>query len=341
MKKNIIYIADSCKNHIYYHFYRALKKSGHKVFSVDPTGSKNIFIKFFINFINYRIKKDVLFYYLFFKLVNQLKRNKKKINLIILWQGEYYSDKIINYLKNKYKCPIANVIVDDPFTKDWSKRWSLFRRSMHLYDYLFVPRIQTLNKLKKICKSTFLFRRTYDEIAHKPYLSIKKKKFDVIFVGKWLESSKRDYYLKELILNDFNVKIFGRRWQKSNYYQILKEHVNPPVYNREYAKVVSESKICLGFLNYGNQDQDTSRTYEIPYMGGLLVAERSKVHVNTYKEDVDAVFFNNKSELLKKVRSLLDNHNLANRIRKNGMKKVKKLKVGNLDLVKLVISKVV
>lgn len=155
-----------------------------------------------------------------------------------------------------------------------------------------------------------------------------------------MRDESRDYYLKELILNKFNVKIFGNRWYKSKYYQILKPFVFPAIYKRQYAKKISKSKICLCFLSKGNSDLDTRRTYEIPYMGGLLLAERTKVHLNTYIEGKEAFFFSNKLELIKKTKFLLNNPAIAERVRKAGKKKVKLLKVGNKNLARFIICKI-
>ena len=174
---------------------------------------------------------------------------------------------------------------------------------------------------------------------HRPYPS-KNKSNDIIFVGTWMSNETRDYYLKELIVNKFKVKIFGNRWHKSKYYKILKPYVFPAIYKRQYAKEISKSKICLCFLSKGNQDQDTRRTYEIPYMGGLLLAERTKVHLDTYKEGKEAVFFNGAKELITRIKFLLNHPELTEKIRTAGMKKVRTLKNGNMDLSKFILYKI-
>jgi spore maturation protein CgeB len=75
-------------------------------------------------------------------------------------------------------------------------------------------------------------------------------------------------------------------------------------------------------------------------MGGLLLAERTKVHLKTYKEGKEAVFFNSVKELTTRIKFLLYHPEIVEKIRKAGMKKVRTLKAGNMDIAKFIISKV-
>ena len=339
MKSKILIIGDSNKNNNTFLYANAFKKIGYKIFLLDPIFLKNNFLLKLINFINCKFPINILNPFLFYMLKKKLKFINSKIDFILLNQGEFYNYKILKYLKLKLNCKIACYIVDNPFTKNEIHRFRNFRSALSLYNFFFTVRKTTYKILKKINKNTFFTSRTYDEVMHRPYPSTRKTT-DIIFVGTWMRNENRDYYLKELILNKFKVKIFGDRWHKSEYYKILKPYVFPAVYKRDYAKEISKSKICLCFLNRGNEDEDTTRTYEIPFMGGLLLAERTRVHIETYEEDKEAIFFNNKHELLKKIKFILNNPSVANKIRKSGKKKIRFLKAGNKDLAKFIISKV-
>lgn len=336
---NILYIGDTNYNSNSYLLGRAFKKIGNKIFHVNLLGINKNFCSKIIDFINYRLDTSFFNFYFFFQLKKQIKNNKFKINLIIINQGEYYDETILYFLKKKFNCKIVSIIYDNPFSDRDYKRFSLFKKAIDIYDYFFVVRKETYRVFKKKNKKVFLFRRTYDEDMHRPYLS-KNKTIDIIFIGTWIKNESRDYYLKELILRKFRLKIFGNRWHKSKYYKILKPFVFPAVYKRQYAKKISISKICLCFLSKGNQDKDTTRTYEIPYMGGLLVAERTKVHLDIFKENEEAFFFSNISELKKKIHFILNHPKEAKKIRKAGMKKVRSLKVGNKNFARFVISKI-
>ena len=65
----------------------------------------------------------------------------------------------------------------------------------------------------------------------------------------------------------------------------------PAIYGDDYLKAIQLAKVSLGLLSKGNRDLHTTRTFEIPYCGGLLCAERTSEHLQLYQEDVEAVYW--------------------------------------------------
>ena len=57
---------------------------------------------------------------------------------------------------------------------------------------------------------------------------------------------------------------------------------------------------------------------EIPACKGFMIAERTDEHLNLFKEDSEAVFFDSDTELLKKVKYYLNNDDLRHKIAENG-----------------------
>ena len=64
----------------------------------------------------------------------------------------------------------------------------------------------------------------------------------------------------------------------------------------DYARAIDAAKVCLGLLSKGNRDQHTTRSMEIPSLGGLLCAERTPEHLGLYEEDHEAVFWDTPEE---------------------------------------------
>jgi hypothetical protein len=74
------------------------------------------------------------------------------------------------------------------------------------------------------------------------------------------------------------------------------------VYGDDYARALSGARIGLGFLRQICPDQHTTRTFEIPACGSLLLADRTEDHQSFFEEGREAEFFDGRDELVDKAR---------------------------------------
>ena len=74
------------------------------------------------------------------------------------------------------------------------------------------------------------------------------------------------------------------------------------VYADDYARALTASHIGLGFLRQVCPDQHTTRTFEIPACGSLLLADRTEEHCGFFEEGREAEFFGSAEELVDKAR---------------------------------------
>jgi spore maturation protein CgeB len=110
--------------------------------------------------------------------------------------------------------------------------------------------------------------------------------------GRW--SLRRQIILKQLAGND--------RFQFHRDELLAKCHQGPEIYDDDYARALTAARIGLGFVRKVCPDQHTTRTFEIPACGSMLLADRTAEHTEFFREGEEADFFTSEEELVDKVR---------------------------------------
>lgn len=93
------------------------------------------------------------------------------------------------------------------------------------------------------------------------------------------------------------------------------------VYGDDYARALSGAAIGLGFLRTICDDQHTTRSFEIPACGSMLLADRTEEHQEFFTEGTEAEFFGSREELIDKVRFFTDNPDARQRIAAAGRRR--------------------
>ncbi|MBD0850777.1 glycosyltransferase family 1 protein [Maribacter arenosus] len=78
--------------------------------------------------------------------------------------------------------------------------------------------------------------------------------------------------------------------------------------------------------------------FERPYIGSLLFAERTEVHLALFQEDIEAVFWNDPKECAEKCLKLLGDKVLINEITKKGQNRLLTDQRGNEDVVNYILG---
>ena len=190
-----------------------------------------------------------------------------------------------------------------------------------IYDYHVTTKSYNVSELKELgAKNVVFVNNAFEPTVHRKigltpeeYTYFQSK---VGFIGFF----EQDRFEKMLFLanNGIKVKVWGETWKHLvGKYDNL-EIIPINYWGEEYVKVLNGTTINLCFLRKVNRDAQTTRSVEIPACGGFMLAERTEEHLKLFKEGIEADFFFDEQELLKKVVYYLKNTERVNEIRENG-----------------------
>jgi spore maturation protein CgeB len=216
-------------------------------------------------------------------------------------------------IKNKKGNKLVCYILDDFLGK--GNISFFFNKCIPLYDIIATNKKHNIQEYYRLgAKKVIYFRNAFSMDVHRPVsLTIDEASYfgsDVSFVGTF--EKERASFLLFLANNNIKIKVWG--WSKKSIESGIEHpnitNMNKHVYLDDYAKVICSSKINLNFLRRSNRDSETTRSVEIPACGGFMLAERTTQHLEFFQEGIEAEYFEDEFELLKKVEYYLKNDKL-------------------------------
>ena len=332
MSAKILFIGQSGFGTTSNHRAAALKRLGHKVTIFDPLvecpwNLKNKLVSRFHYFSGFLFFSPIL--------ENQLWRwlKIKKVDYDLVWvdSGEWLNSNFVQHLRGA--SPVILYNNDDPTGNRDGNRFYSLKSAIPYYDLCAVVRKQSHDEFKASgARRVIQVWMSYDEVAHVPSKltleELQKYGSEVCFIGSWM--SERGPFMSRLLDLGVPLSIWGDHWQKAPEWSKLQAcWRGPAVYEQYYCKIVTAAKVMLGLLSKGNRDLHTTRSTEIPKMGGLFCAERTTEHESLFEDWKEAVFWNNAEECAKVCFKLLSNSDCRERIRLAGQQRVLSLRLGN------------
>jgi spore maturation protein CgeB len=146
--------------------------------------------------------------------------------------------------------------------------------------------------------------------------------------GIW--TPRRQFILKQLAGSDrFRIhcdEFLGRAWQGGE------------VYGDDYARALTGAKVGLGLLRKVCPDQHTTRTFEIPACGSMLLADRTGEHRELFEEGKEAEFFASTEELVDKAKFYCGNESARLRVAGAGFERCVKSKYAYIHRLAAVLG---
>ena len=230
----------------------------------------------------------------------------------------------------------------DPYFYLHWKRTKLMDQAMKSFDVLVYCKAYEEANYKALQKPMVYMPLGYCDEVHRPLTSGDPKWMCQFgFLGGW--EPRRERLLTELIQQASGLKVWGGYWDhlRDGRWTLRRRiilgwlaggdrfHIskNPEladclqggeVYGDDYARALTGAKVGLGFLRKVCPDQHTTRTFEIPACGSMLLADRTDEHQAFFREGEEADFFSSDEELISKAVFYQKNEVARSRIAKSG-----------------------
>jgi spore maturation protein CgeB len=230
---------------------------------------------------------------------------------------------------------------DPYFSLAW-KRTSLMDKAIGCFDVLVYCKNYEREQYAAFGKPLIYMPLGYCDEVHRPLPSDDPRwNCAVGFLGGW--EPRREHLLRVIVAAGIDLNIRGKYWEflrdgnwtprrqiilkqlaGSDTFRIQRDQLlgeawrGGEVYADDYARALTGARIGLGLLRKVCWDQHTTRTFEIPACGSLLLADRTDEHQEFFEESREAEFFESAEELLDKVRFYCSNEPSRGKIAKAG-----------------------
>jgi spore maturation protein CgeB len=238
---------------------------------------------------------------------------------------------------------IVNYNIDDPFGNRDGRKWNLYLRSVALHDLTVVVRDSNVHEARA-AGATKVVRvfMSYDPVAHAPIIMSSDDRArwstEVVFVGSWMP--ERGPFVLQLLESGIPLTIFGDHWEHAAEWSKIRSIVRgPAVQGTEYVKAIQGAKVALGLLSKGNRDLHTTRSSEIPFIGGaVFCAERTSEHEAMYQDGKEAIFWSSAAECAKRCFELLADPLKRRQITTNARNRVLEMQISNDETLAWIIE---
>lgn len=186
--------------------------------------------------------------------------------------------------------------------------WNHWRGLRYVDLYVTTNRFNVTELKERYGCNTLRAGMGFDETYHKPVARPINLIPQAVFVGHY--EANRERYLSVLLNAGVPLKIWGQNWSRARDCRLRGVTV---LNSSAYPDLIASSTVALCFLSRKNRNESTGRTFEIPAIGGLLVADRTEEHDYLYGPG-EAEFFDVPDDCVRKVqRCLADPEGSANK----------------------------
>lgn len=262
-------------------------------------------------------------------------------DIVFLFLPIYIYAGTVAHIRDQFGAVVVSHNHDNPYED--GRRWLLWRNyhaCIRRCDLNYTSRPASVeHAVREGVPNPRLLKQFYIAGVHRPMTEVEPGfRNDVVFVGHY-EPDGRDAILEYLIENGVDLRVFGPAWKLTSRPNLRAQ--SPCIVEGDrYVQALAGAKIALVFLSARNKDFYTTRCFEIPACGTMMLAPRSDMLKVMFEEDREAVYYSSKEELLSKIRYYLANKGERQRIARAGRERCLRDGHSNIDRARHVLRDV-
>ena len=196
-----------------------------------------------------------------------------------------------------------NFLTDDPWNPAHRAAW--FQEALTQYDRVFTPRQANESDLEAAgvpAVSVLAFAYAPDvHFPEAPATTGHGWDVDVMVAGGG--DRDRVEVIAPIIRAGFSVALYGGYWDR---FRETRDAARGHLDAAALRQATGAARLCLGLVRRANRDGHSMRSYEVPAMGGCLIAEDTADHRALFGPDGDAVaYFARPEDAIERVAALL------------------------------------
>ena len=249
-----------------------------------------------------------------------------KADVVFFRRPLEFSAEMICNIRKAFPAIYASFNNDDPFSISYQdRRWKNCRQAIPEFDIHFAFRRRNLEQFKSAgAKNVALWEPFYSPWIHRPLVDYKEnsESFSILF-AMHAEKDGRQEALHALKRSNYLLRVHSWNWElvfgKKDSADL---GVRPPIWEDDYVKEIGRSSATMCFFSKQNNDELTSRVFEIPACKGLLLSERTDRLGQGFEDKQEAVYFSSTEELLDVTAWLKNSSSSVKMIREKGYQRL-------------------
>lgn len=272
---------------------------------IDFFPAQNLFSKYYNKNLFNKIIFRLGFSRIYLKINRLLKKKVESFSPDIIWvfKGMEVFPDTLKWASDK-KIKLINYNPDNPFifsghgsgNKNITKSIHLYNRhitydqkvSIRLSNEFHIP-TDILPFGFEISPELFSDIKNIDEIVK------------VCFIGN--PDNERSSFINDLAKRGIELDVYGHNWNKIN----LHHNINffPPLYGEAFYKVLRKYRVQLNMMRKHNLHSHNMRSFEIPAIGGVMLAPSTEDHHAFFEDEKDFFSYNDVDECIVKINYIL------------------------------------